>query len=67
MITFVPYSLPVISPLGEAYVIYIETNGQFENDIWTCCLCEGGDIKHFNSSQLKMHENATIGIKKKRN
>jgi len=36
----------------------------FENDVWTVCLSEGGSIKHFNSSQLRMWHNEKFGIYK---
>jgi hypothetical protein len=62
MITFTPYPIPVITPLGEAYLVYVESSSMFENDIWTCCLCNGGDIKHFTTEQLKIHKNATFNI-----
>ena len=55
----------VVTPLGEGYAIYVRDSSTFENDVWTCCLCEGGDIKHFNTSQLKLYQNATFEIKKK--
>lgn len=63
MITFVPYPIPVVIEDGkEGYVIYIESGGQFENDLWCIALCEGGLIRHYNSSQLRIFKNATLGI-----
>jgi hypothetical protein len=65
MITFSPNPIPVVTPLGDAYLIYVESGGQYENDIWMCCLVDGGDIRHFNTGQLKIYENLTFDIKKK--
>lgn len=57
--------IPVITQLNqEGYAIYVESSGMFENDIWCVVLCEGGVIRHFNTSQLKIHYNATFEIKK---
>ena len=56
--------MPVVTPVGDGYAIYVESSGMFENDVWTVCLSEDGSIKHFQSSQLKMYQNATFEIKK---
>jgi len=54
--------IPVITPLGDGYAIYAVNSGSFENDIWTIVLCEGGYIKHFNTSQIQIYKNATLDI-----
>lgn len=55
--------IPVITPNNqEGYAIYVESSGMFENDIWCVVLCNGGDIRHYNSSQLRVHKNATFEI-----
>jgi hypothetical protein len=57
--------IPVITEDGrEGYAIYLESSGMFENDVWCVVLCEGGIIRHYNTSQLKVHYNATFEIKK---
>lgn len=56
--------IPVVTPMGDGYAVYVESSGMYENDVWTVCMCEDGSIKHFNTSQLKMWQNATFGIKK---
>jgi hypothetical protein len=48
----------------DGYAIYVETSGMFENDIWCVVLCDGGIIRHYNISQLRVHQNATFEIKK---
>lgn len=49
----------------EAYVIYVESGGMFENDLWTCVHCDGGTVRHYTTDQVKVYNNATYGIKKK--
>ena len=48
----------------EGYALYVESGGMLENDIWTCILCDGGLVQHYNTSQLYVHNNATYNIKK---
>lgn len=55
--------IPVITPLGKGFAIYMRDTGMFENDIWTVCLIETGEIKHFLTSQLKIEKNGTFDIK----
>lgn len=58
-------SIPVVTEKGEdGYAIYVQSNGMFENDVWCVVLCEGGFIRHYNSSQLRIYNNATFEIKK---
>lgn len=47
----------------EGYAIYVTNGGQFENDIWCVTLCEGGVVRHYLSDQIRIHKNATLGIK----
>jgi len=57
--------IPVVTEDNrEGYAIYVESSGMFENDIWCVVLCDGGIIRHFNTSQLKVYQNATFEIKK---
>jgi hypothetical protein len=42
---------------------YVTHSGLFENDVFTCVLCEGGIIRHYNSSQVRIHKNSTFEIK----
>ena len=55
--------MPVVTPLGDGYAIYMRDGGSFENDIWTIVLEEGGKILHFRTDQIKMFKNATFDIK----
>lgn len=54
--------IPVITPMGGGYAIYVANGGTFENDIWTVVLESGGNILHFRSDQIKMYKNATFDI-----
>lgn len=59
------HPIPVVTEDGlDGYAIYVTNCGSFENDIWCVALCEGGHIRHYTSSQLKIHMNATLDIKK---
>jgi hypothetical protein len=57
--------MPVLTPLGDGYAIYVTNGGTFENDIFTVVLEDGGNIKHFRSDQIKIYQNLTFDIKKK--
>lgn len=56
--------IPVVTELGDGYAIYVASSGSFEDDIWCIALCDGGQVRHFLSSQIKIHANSTLGIKK---
>jgi hypothetical protein len=57
--------IPVVTPMGDGYAIYVRDGGTFENDIFSVALEDGGKILHFRSDQILMHVNATFDIKKK--
>ena len=59
--------IPVITPIGGGYAIYVSGGGTFENDIWTVVMEKGGNILHFRSDQLKMYKNATFDISSNEN
>jgi len=48
----------------EGYAIYVTSGGTFENDIWCIVLCSGGVVRHYRSDQLRLHNNATLNLKK---
>lgn len=54
--------IPVVTPLGDGYAIYVTNSGTVENDIWTVCLIKGGDVRHFRTDQIKIHKNGTFDI-----
>jgi hypothetical protein len=55
--------IPLITPHGNGYAIYVSNSETFDNDVWAVALCETGEIKHYNTSQLKMGKNGTFDIK----
>lgn len=57
--------IPCVTPLGDAYAIYVTSNGMWENDEWTCAMMEDGQIRHFNTDQIKIWHNGTYGINMK--
>ena len=59
------HPIPVTTPIGSGYAIYVRDGGTFENDIWAIVIEDDGDIRHFRSDQLKVHCNGTFDIKKK--
>jgi hypothetical protein len=48
----------------EGYAIYVTNSGTFENDVWCVALCDGGRIRHYTSSQIRMYVNSTFDITK---
>lgn len=58
--------IPVVTEDGkDGYAIYVESGGQFENDIFCVVLCEGGIIRHFLTNQILINKNATFEINEK--
>lgn len=56
--------IPVVTPKGDGYVLYIKPNGMLENDEFCVVLEQKGEILYFLANQLKVYNNATYGIKK---
>ena len=54
----------IVEENKEGYAIYVNDGGNFENDIWCVVLCDGGNVRHYRSDQIKIHANATFEIKK---
>lgn len=57
----------VVEENKEGYALYVTDSGLLENDIWCIVLCDGGHVRHYRSDQIKIHANATFGIKKIKN
>jgi hypothetical protein len=53
--------MPVVTPLGEGYAIYVRDGGTWENDIW-CVVMGDGRVLHFRSDQIRMWKNPTFDI-----
>lgn len=56
--------IPVVTPLGSGYAIYVTSSGMFENDEVCVAMDENGQWRHFNTSQIRSWHNETYGIKK---
>ena len=54
--------MPVITPMGAGYAIYVRDNGTFENDVWAVVLEKGGNILHFRVDQIRIYKNSTFDI-----
>jgi hypothetical protein len=65
VITFAPFPIPVITPEGDGYLIFVEGEvGMWENMGVCVALCNGGQWRHFNTGQIQSHQNLTYGITK---
>jgi hypothetical protein len=60
-----PIPVVVVDDNKDGYAIYVVNSGTFENDVWCVVLCDGGDIRHYLSNQIKIYNNLTFNIKKK--
>ena len=56
--------IPVITPLGSGYIFYVRDGGNWENDIFSVILQDGGKIMFFRSNQIRIENNSTFDIKK---
>ena len=54
--------LPVVTPLGNGYVLYVRDGGTWENDVFAVVLLDGGKLLHFRSDQIRIWKNETFGI-----
>lgn len=54
--------LPVVTPMGSGYAIYVRDCGTFENDVWAVVLEKGGKILHFRVDQIRIYKNSTFDI-----
>ena len=55
----------VVDDNKDGYAIYVVNSGTFENDVWCVVLCDGGDVRHYLSNQIKIYNNLTFNINKK--
>ena len=55
----------VVEGNKDGYAIYVSNSGMYENDVWCVVLCEGGQVRHYQTDQIKIWANATFGITKK--
>jgi hypothetical protein len=62
MIAFPHMVIPVTTPIGDGYILYITANGMYENDEITVVMKSNGQIRHFLSDQVKVWNNSTYRI-----
>lgn len=53
--------IPVLTPLGEGMVLYVESGGPMGNDLWLVAL-DSGEFRHFLTSDCVSVGNGTFGI-----
>jgi len=53
--------IPVKTPLGEGWIVLLFDYGEFSNSQYMVIL-DNGDIRYFSTTQLKVVDNATIGL-----
>ena len=57
--------IPVVTCDGhDGYAIYVCNSGTFENDVWCIALRDGGHLRHYTTSQLRIQHNSTFDIRK---
>lgn len=56
--------IPVVTPLGDGYALYVRSNGMFENDEILVALKDSGQWRHFLTSDIKSYHNETYDIRK---
>lgn len=62
MVTFPPNPIPVVTDLGDGYILYIKENGMLENDEVAVVLGQSGIVRHFTTNQIKIWRNSTYTI-----
>lgn len=53
--------IPLRTPLGEGFAIYVTEAGGLANDTWLVVL-DSGQLRHFTTEQLQHVPNGTLGI-----
>jgi hypothetical protein len=54
--------LTVETPFGEAQVLFIMDYGIHRNTIWICASFSDGKIRHFDTNQINLTSNHTLGF-----
>ena len=55
--------LNVFTPLGEGWVFFIIDYGAWMNSCWVVRLNETGEVKHFDSNDIRIEGNPTLDEK----
>jgi len=59
-------AMEVETPHGKGIVIYITIMGSFQNDIWCVANKQDGQIRHYQTIQLKLAETGVLGVNEKK-
>jgi hypothetical protein len=54
--------VPVETPLGSGWALVLIDYGPNFNTVWTVALINTGQIKHFDSNDIKLDKNYTFNI-----
>lgn len=65
MITQLTEPIEVLTPLGRGWAILVIDYGPHINSCWVVALSDDGQVKHFDSNDVKLWINHTLGIVKK--
>lgn len=50
---------------GRGIVLWVTIYGAFANDIWTVAIKSDGQIRHYQTIQLKLSESGVLGMNEK--
>jgi hypothetical protein len=59
-------AVEVETPHGRGVVIYIDPQDSFANDIWCVANKANGQIRHYQTIQLKLSETGVLGVNEKK-
>jgi hypothetical protein len=51
------------TPLGEAHAFFIIDYGPWVNSVWVARLCGSGEVKHFDTNDIRIEGNPTLDEK----
>ena len=54
--------ITVNTPFGEAQVLFIIDYGIHRNSIWVCATLSDGKIRHYDTNQISVTSNHTLGF-----
>jgi hypothetical protein len=58
-------TLPIETPQGYGWAVYVAVQCGFSNDLWCVALEDGGHLRHYRSDQLRVLRNGTLDIENK--
>jgi hypothetical protein len=61
-VVFPPDLLEVVTVHGEGIVVYITITSIHTNDIWCIATKSDGQLRHYETKDVKLNSNYTFGI-----